>query len=211
MNESAGYFLENCPESIRSSFLLVDFQPGTLILAQGDAPSFVYFLLEGEASVTLLTLNCISYLEYIYSNDELFGELEVFNNQPMACNVRARKVCRTIRVDKKDFLRWFDEDTQFARFVTRQMADKLYLACQNMVTNIAYPLIYRVLFYLWHAAKQGQHYICKEDLISGLGSNERSINRVLKDLLMRQIIEQDRGVLRILDEEIVREEMAKFE
>lgn len=205
------HFLDTCPVTIRSTFAIVEFLPGAFLLTQGEAPRHVFILEDGEASVYLLTANGIQYLEYIYTGDELFGEVEVLNSQPVLCNVVARSKCRVIRVEKANFWGWIQADPAFALFITRQLADKFYRACQAAITQIAYPLRYRMLFFVWQATQQGSPYIRKDDVVSGLGSNERSVNRIIKDLVEAGLFEYDRGMLKILSKEAVIKEMSWFE
>jgi len=204
------HYLATCPSVIRNTLLAEEYPAGAFMLVQGDAPRYVFILTGGEASVYLLTSNGIRYLECIYADDELFGEVEVLNNQPVLCNVVARSVCRVIRVEKAAFLSWIQSDPAFALYVSRELAGKFYLACQTSVTHIAYPLRYRVLFFVWQAAQQGNSYIRKEDVIAGLGSNERSINRMIKDLQEDGLIEYDQGIIRILSKEEVIKAMSSY-
>jgi CRP-like cAMP-binding protein len=204
-------FLETCPENIRQTFKPVCFQPGEIIMAQGDPPGCVYFLQSGEAKVYHMTKNGISYLEYIYSNGELFGEIEVLNHQPVISDVRASSVCQAVQVSPEAFLAWFKSEPEFALFIAEQVADKLYQACLLAATNIAFPLKYRVLYFLWNETENGKIYLPKEDLITTLGSGERSVNRVLKDLLEMHLIDYDRGLIKVLDKQAVLREMRRYE
>jgi transcription initiation factor IIE alpha subunit len=66
-------------------------------------------------------------------------------------------------------------------------------------------------FFLWQATQNGRSYIRKEDIIIGLGTNERSINRIIKDLGEARLIEYDRGTLKILSKENILQEMGQYE
>ena len=211
MSKTMHQFLTTCPIAIQATFREMTFQPGELLLTQGDPADCVYLLLEGEAGVYHLTLNGIQVLESIYGTAELFGELEVLNARPIICHVRARTVCRVIRIEAASFIRWLQADPDFALFICRQLADKLYHASLASVTNIAYPLKYRVLYFLWTASQRGSSSIRKEDVIAGLGSNERSINRVVRELIDAGLIEADRGAIRIRSQSDIVHEMSRFE
>lgn len=189
----------------------VHFKPSDLILEQGQEPEYVFILLEGEVKVYHLTLNGIHLLEYIYTNGELFGEIEVLNDKPVISDVKASAPCRTIRVDKATFLAWMQADPEFALFIARQTADKLYDACLNSAANIAYPLKYRALYFLWNASQNGQAGITKDDLMNGLGSIERSVNRIINELVNEGLVEVERGFIQLTSARDLLAEMRKFE
>lgn len=173
----------------------VTLRQGDLFLEQGQEPDFVFILLAGRVKVYHLTLNGIHLLEYIYTDGELFGEIEVLNSQPVIADVRACEPCRAIRVDKAAFLAWMRADPEFAAFIASQAADKLYTACLNSAVQIAFPLKYRVMYYLWHSFGTGQTSVGKADLVAGLGSSERSVNRILQELAVEGLVSVDAGTV----------------
>jgi CRP-like cAMP-binding protein len=182
-----------------------------LILCQGSSPQYGYILVEGEAGVYQLAMNGIEYLAYEYGDNELFGEVEILNGRSIVSNIRANGLCRVIRIAKDDFMRWIEADPAFQLYVCRQLAEKLYNASIISVTHIAYPLKYRVLYYLWDACQHGNKYIKKSDIISRLGSSERSINRIIKELANSIMLETGRGVVKVNSMESIIEEMKRYE
>ncbi len=204
-------FLNTCPATIRQAFEEVRFQAGDMILTQGDAPGYVYVLIEGEARVCHLTMNGIQYLEYVYTDGELFGEIEVLNHKEIIADVHASSSCTTLRIASADFIRWLNADPEFSLFICRQLADKLYNACLSSVANIAYPLKYRVLYFLWNATQNGNSTVRKEDIITGAGSNERSINRILKELSGTGLITSEPGLVKIGARVLLLQAMRKYE
>jgi CRP-like cAMP-binding protein len=211
MEKSALDFYKNCPSQIADTFKPVIFAAEDVILAQGDDPKFVYILTKGEAKVYTLTLNGSSYLEHIYSTGELFGEFEALNLRPYLSTIKASSVCEAVRIDNEVFLDWMRADPEFSLFVSQQMADKLYQSSLNDITNIIYPLRYRVLYFLWNISQNGGKIIRKEDVVAGLGSNERSVNRIVRDLVNALLIDYDSGIITIPDAESLATEMKRFE
>jgi CRP-like cAMP-binding protein len=204
-------YLDHCPDSIRRTFKEIGFEEGELIMAQGEPVEAVYILLEGETRVYHLTSKGINYLEYIYTRGELFGEIEALNGKAIISNVRASTKCKAIAISKAAFIQWMRADPDFSVFIGSQLADKLYLSSQASVTNITYPLRYRVLYYLWEAFQRQAIYISKEDLVAGLGSNERSVNRIVNELVEEQLVECDHGVIKLCPQANILSEMAKYE
>jgi CRP-like cAMP-binding protein len=211
MSSALFRFIGLCPGAVRQSFADVSFQDGDFILTQGEPVEAVYVLLEGETRVYHLTPNGINYLEYIYTPGELFGEIEALNGKPGSSSVRASSTCGAIAIPKPAFLDWMRADAGFSTFIAGQLADKLYQSSQASVTNITFPLRYRVLYYLWEAHQRRVAYVAKEDLVAGLGSNDRSVNRILKELGDARIVESDRGVIKLCSPADVLREMARYE
>ncbi len=211
MNKTAVDYLPTCPKLVSETLQTISFALGDMILSQGDPPEFVYILTAGEAKVFTLTLNGSSYLEHIYSAGELFGEFEAINLRPYLSCIQASSACTAVRMTNSAFLEWMKLDPEFSLFISRQMADKLYQSSLDAITNIVYPLRYRVLYFLWNVSQNGRKTIRKEDLIAGLGSNERSVNRIIKDLINALLIDYDRGVITIPDAGELVKEMKRFE
>ncbi len=189
------------PAEVRAAGQTVVFEPGGLILAQGAPAEHIFFLRAGEAKVLTLTANGTHYLQYIYAAGELFGELECLNGQPVLSTVRASARCEMLRLAAGVFMDWMRRDAALACFISQQLAEKFYRLGLNAVINTVYPLRYRVLYYLWNASQQGQRSVSKADLVAGLGSQERSINRILRDLVNALVIDYDRGLVKISDPE----------
>jgi len=211
MPEQIRTYLAACPAAIQKDFKSLEYLPGSFLLTQGDEPGDVFILLEGQAMVYLLTPNGVHFLEYIYKDNEIFGEIEALNEKPIVCSVVARSLCKVIQIGKRPFIDWMRADTAFAVYISRQLAEKFYQSNLSSATHIAYPLRYRMLFFLWQSTQQGNPYIRKEDVVRGLGSNERSTNRVIKQLVEAGLVEYDRGVLKIGSLEAALTEMSQHE
>jgi CRP-like cAMP-binding protein len=211
MQKKAVDFISSCPKHIKERLRSVDFDAGAMILHQGDMPEFVYFLIAGDARVYTLILNGSSYLQHIYSPGDLFGEFEALNQRPYLACVQASSACKTIQIENDAFIEWINNDPDFSLVISQQTADKLYQSMLDAVVNIVYPLKYRVLYFLWNVAQNGSNTIRKEDIIEGLGSNERSINRIIRDLVNELVIDYDRGAISISDLDAIVHEMKRYE
>lgn len=204
-------FLENCPNIIKDSFLKKYFEPGDKILSQNEASHYVYILRKGRAKVYFSSPIGVIFLEYIYNDGELFGEVEVLNNKPILSSVEAISFCEVIQISKENFINWLKFDGDFSLFINKQLADKLYMICIHSETNIIYPLKYRLLFFLQnHISNNYQKGVPKDILVEGLGSNTRSINRIIKELVDEGIIIYDKGIIKIASCDKLKEELKNF-
>ena len=76
----------------------------------------------------------------------------------------------------------------------------MYYTSINSKANIAYNLKDRVLFFLWKFLNEHNlNSVHKDILVEGLGSNIRSINRIIKELENENIIEYNKGFVKVKD------------
>ena len=73
----------------------------------------------------------------------------------------------------------------------------MYHTSINSKANVAYNLKDRVLFFLWKFLNEHNlNTVHKDILVEGVGSNIRSINRIIKELVDEGIIEYNKDLLR---------------
>lgn len=198
--KSLSNFLDICPDNIKDRFINLKFNPLDKIILQNEKCNYVYILKNGKAKVYSLTSNGIKYLEHIHNEYELFGEIEIFLDKPTLSYVEALNTCEIIKIPKDCFFEWISSDKDFSLYVNIQLAEKMYNTCVNTKTNIVYPLKYRFLFFLWKfSTDYNLLFIHKDILVEGIGSNIRSVNRVIKELCNDGIIEYNKGLIRIKD------------
>ena len=194
------YYLDTCPDFIKDKFININFKTFDKILKQNEDPSFVYIIKKGKVKVYSLTPTQLKYLERIYCEYELFGELEVFIDKPILNFVEAVEPCEVIKIPKDTFLEWIKYDSDFSLFIHVQMAEKMYHTSISSKANIAYTLKSRIIFFLWSFLDE--HYLVsvhKDILVEGVGSNIRSVNRIIKELVDESLIEYNKGFIKVKD------------
>lgn len=197
---SLSYFLDNCPDSIKNKFKYVTFNTFDKILVQNETPTYVYIIPRGKVKVYSLAPTGIKYLERIYCDNELFGELEVFIDKPILNYVEAIEPCEAIQIPKEYFLKWIKIDNEFSFYIHIVLSKKMYHTSINSKANIAYSLKYRTIFFLWRFLEEHNLYkIHKDILVEGVGSNIRSINRIIKELVNDNLIEYNKGFITVKD------------
>ncbi|MBF4691577.1 Crp/Fnr family transcriptional regulator [Fusibacter ferrireducens] len=203
--------LGNCPKYIADQFITEEVEEGIVLMEQGSRARQVIFLIEGRVNIYRLALNGINMLEYEYGNYEMIGEVEALNGMEILSNVVTVRKCKIVRIDNELFREWINVDRAFNDYVLKQLADKLYEACLNTEINMAYPMKYKVLYYLLTQAKKGHKYIPKDELVAAIAGRLRSTNRVLSDLAEEDMIELDVGMIKIVDLAAIQNQMKAFE
>lgn len=194
------YYLDTCPDFIKNKFININFKTFDKILKQNEDPSFVYIIKKGKVKVYSLTPTQLKYLERIYCEYELFGELEVFIDKPILNFVEAVEPCEVIKIPKDTFLEWIKYDSDFSLFIHVQMAEKMYHTSISSKANIAYTLKSRIIFFLWSFLDEHNlDSVHKDILVEGVGSNIRSVNRIIKELVDESLIEYNKGFIKVKD------------
>ena len=194
------YYLDTCPDFIKDKFININFKTFDKILKQNEDPSFVYIIKKGKVKVYSLTPTQLEYLERISCEYELFGELEVFIDKPILNFVEAVEPCEVIKIPKDTFLEWIKYDSDFSLFIHVQMAEKMYHTSISSKANIAYTLKSRIIFFLWSFLDEHNlDSVHKDILVEGVGSNIRSVNRIIKELVDESLIEYNKGFIKVKD------------
>ena len=177
------YFLDTCPSYIKSKFINIKFNTFDKILIQNE-----------------ITPTGVKYLERTYCENELFGELEIFADKPILNYVEAIEPCEAIKISKESFLEWIKYDSDFSLYVHIKLSEKMYHTSINSKANVAYNLKDRVLFFLWKFLNDHNlNTVHKDILVEGVGSNIRSVNRIIKELANENIVEYNKGFIKVND------------
>ncbi len=193
------YYLDTCPDFIKNNFSTVNFDTFDKILIQNEKSDFVYIIKNGKVKVYSLMLTGVKYLErIIYCNYEIFGELEAFVDKPILNFVEAIEPCQAIKIPKSDFLNWIKSDGNFSLYIHIQISEKMYYTSINNRANVTYPLKSRLIFFLWNFLDEHNlDTVHKDILVEGVGSNIRSVNRIIKELVDEELIKYNKGFIKV--------------
>lgn len=199
MNDLSHY-LDICPDFIKKQFIYTKFNTFDKILKQNEKPSFVYIIKKGKVKVYSLTPTQVKYLERIYCEYNIFGELEIFVNKPILNYVEAMEPCEVIKIPRDAFLEWIKYDSNFSLYIHVELSTKMYHTSINSKANVAYPLKARIIFFLWSFLNDHNiDNVHKDILVEGVGSNIRSINRIIKELVNENLIDYNKGFIKVKD------------
>lgn len=194
------YFLDNCPDYIKNNFIYIDFNTFDKILRQNEIAKYVYIVKKGKVKVYSLTSSGIKYLERTYCENSLFGELEIFADKPILNYVEALEPCEAIKISKDTFFEWIKSDSNFSLYVHTELSKKMYHTSINNKANVGYSLKFRLLFFLWKFIDEHDlNTVHKDILVEAAGSNIRSVNRIIKELIAENIIDYNKGFVIVKD------------
>ncbi len=190
-------FIKNCPKTISKYFKTKTFKYGQKLLVQDKFITHIYILLDGKVKTYHCDYMGLKYLEDIDTSEAIFGELEALLNKKIVTSVEAISNCKTIEIPIDIFIKWMELDNEFSIYISRLIAQRNYDSCIRERTNAIYPLRYRTLYFIYNTLYKNNLVITKDLIVEGLGSNIRSINRILKQLIDEDIIKYKSGTIYI--------------
>ncbi|MBQ1786091.1 MAG: Crp/Fnr family transcriptional regulator [Turicibacter sp.] len=196
------FFVEELERSsfLNDKFEMRTFQKGEVILNVEDRIDEVFILKNGRLKTYSLSENGNKHLIKIYENGELLGDVEIFTDSSVICYLEGMDDGEIYVIKREHFLQWMEQDFNVSLYIVRQLAQKLINTGMKMQSAVSYPLKYQVLLYIFKYISQYKtNCIPKLLIVEELGSNIRSINRILKQLAEEGMIVNLNGKIQVDD------------
>ena len=140
----------------------------------------------------------------IYKEGNYLGELEIFDQMEYCCSAIALTDGRLLRISRSDFLRWIEIDRNIQNVLMRNICSKFYTLSVKAAEDSFYSLKYRLCEFLLQCARQHDYMdseqrlmINKAALSSYLAVTNRSVNRVVRELKDKGLVEIENGYISI--------------
>lgn len=215
-NKRIANMLKNCPEETLEKWKITHYPKHKIICHQGEVYDRFYIIVDGLASIFIMAENGKKYIQSIYKKGDYFGELEIFNSHPYICSIEALTELTVMSLEKSHFLNWIKKDKDFLLYLTRTLCNSFYKLSQKAGEDLLYSLKYRICNHLMFCVEKGEKKpfgikvkIPKKQLSQLLVVTPRSINRILKQLEQREIIEVYNDSIIVKDVERLKEEEVK--
>ncbi|MEW9121528.1 MAG: Crp/Fnr family transcriptional regulator [Thermotaleaceae bacterium] len=212
-NPSIREMLKDCPYDMLKRWEIKSYSKGSIVCQQDMHYDYFFIIVSGYANIYITAENGKKYAQSIYKNGDFFGELEIFDQKPYICSIEALTDLKVLRIKRNFFLEWIDKDRSFLLYITRTLCSSFYQLSKKAGEDTLYSLKYRVCNYLLYCMDKGQkngdaiEIKLEKDQLSGLFVvTERSINRILKYLKEKCIIDIKKKSILILDVEKLKEE-----
>ena len=103
----------------------VAFDPGKLLMRQGDLAGAAYLIVDGHAEVILETPDGPVIVATLGAN-KIVGEMGILGNAPRAATVRAKDRLIALRISKEPFMRMVREFPTVAVSIMQELARRLH-------------------------------------------------------------------------------------
>ena len=181
--------INSLPKDLLSLFKYRDFSIDEPILTQGNRLDNVYILLNGTVKLCHSDICGTHYLIDIESAESIFGEIEALSGNPTLTTVLPLTKCRTLEIPKVNFLKILKTNPKLSLSINKLFAKRMYESWSREMKNVTLPLKYKVVYFIVKIENKNLNVqITKKLLVEGVGSNIRSINRVIKELSSLNLI-----------------------
>ncbi|WP_210465853.1 Crp/Fnr family transcriptional regulator [Rufibacter roseolus] len=165
-----------------------------VLLKQGTAPKGVYILTSGLVKVTRTTAAGQVFTLGVFGPGEVEGDVEALMHMPHFCTVQALTACRFYHINSDVFLKMLAREEEFNLLMHRSMASKmLNTSLQSSIQNTN-RLYFTLLIVLRELSRLNELQISKPLLTELLGTSQRNLNRLLRQLEEENLI-QVKGTL----------------
>ena len=128
-------------------------------------------------------------------------------------SVEARTSLTTLEISRDKYIEWLRKDSNFSQYVLRLLCEVTYVSMQKMGDNTLYTLKQRICQYLAENTNENGRLMISlnaELLSERMGVTTRSVNRVLKELKDKGILETGKSKVIIKDyEQLLQERNCK--
>ncbi len=187
---------KECPYEILNQFELKEYPKECIICHQEHEYDYFYVIAEGLVNIYRISKEGKKYSQAIYKKGDYFGELEVFNRKPYVCSVETITKAKVWRISRPHFLRWVELDKNFLLYLINTLCDSFYRLSKKAGEDTLYPLKYRICNFLLRSVDEDaisdKHIevpFDRERLSEQFVATTRSINRILKQLKEKDIID----------------------
>lgn len=212
--------LKNCPVYILENWEVKNYEKDVIITHQDEIEDYFYIIIKGCVNIYRLGENGKAYSQCIYKEWDYFGDLEIFDRRPYVCSIKTLMKCQVIRLHRNYFLEWVEGDKEFLLYLVKTLCRSFYNLSKKAGDDALFSLKYRLCNYLIYCMREkdtSEGYIeiklDKKHLSEHFVVTQRSVNRILKQLSEKNIIEvkSDSVIIKDIKRLQEHEEKSKYE
>ncbi len=185
------------------------FAPGSLLFAEGDAPSRIFIIAGGTVKLLGTTARGKRLITKIAARGELLGLNAIVLGRPYLVTAEAVDVVRVQHVSRDAFLRFVNGSTDAAKHVIRQLSTNYYdaqaeLRALNLSGSAREKLARRVLEWVDAVEPSGVDdvwvdvHFTHEDIAQMIGASRETVTRLFSEWTRAGIIKAEKRAIRVL-------------
>lgn len=197
--------LRGLPDDVKLQFLddcvMRNFDQTTSILVQGEAVNGMYLVAHGSVEITGINSEGQTVLIHLSRQDEVFGDVEAIGEKTAAANCTAMPNTVVLFYSKHLLIESMRCVT-FMRNVFALTHDRLVRDNRLKFVDQFYPVDQRLCDYLYRlSVERPEISKTQADLAGLLGCARQTLNRELGRLRDQNIIQMEKGKIRVADRE----------
>lgn len=169
---------------------LAVFEPGELILREGQRVTKLYYLVKGRAKLFATLKNGKVSLFNFYEVPSFLGEMEMLDPEAHTKGVRAHTRCYCIALDLTRCGDRVLNDPRFLRAICLYLGRKAVSNSWHYAQSQSYPLKYRLASYILFTSRDGVYAEPHTEAAEYLGISYRHLLYVLADFCREGILER---------------------
>lgn len=177
-------------------------QKGDLILNQGQSVENIFFITQGQISLSRSAIQGRRYQLGTFTHNGFLGLMELFSDKSCFYTVSAESDCDAYIINGKAFSNLVCNTPKLAAYTFKHLTSKWYLSVERMTRNILHTISYCIIDDLILFSQQcpEEKFIINKSLeCERLGTSLRVYNRILKHLSEIGAIKVSRQHIDILD------------
>lgn len=197
-----------CPEDFIRDMEHVKFKKGSTIIKADTVPNYVYVVLNGFAKVMYLNSRGKYIIASQFLKGDFIGEINAICSQKFIFSAVAENDMELIKIPAKIFIERMKTDFRLVQSMVQSQNNRInYLEAYSIV-NTTFTLYEKILLFLccFLSRDEIKKSFTKDYLVSFVGSDIRSINRVLKEMRLKNLIETGNGKITIISLEKLKKE-----
>jgi len=175
------------PKALRLSYA-----PGKYISREGEALSYLYFVVSGKAKVLLSLSDGRQLLLAYFISQGIIGDIELMvngqNNQSTLATLQAVTRFECIALPLEEYKSTLKSNITFVNFVGKELAEKLIGRAINGAITTLQPLEARLCAYIYQTAKNGEFNEALTEVAVMVGASYRHLLRSFNQLCNNGIL-----------------------
>lgn len=188
------------------------FTDGTKIYRSGEAPDYLYGLVEGGVKLTGEDASGKLFVYGVIMPGWWFGEISALDGLPRAQNALAVGDCKVIAVSREYLMRLLELRPELYRYFFDILCSRLRQAGGVIEEAAFLSTAKRLAKYLLRIHDYRHRYeikLTQEELAASLGVSRQSIYRTIKDWQKQQWVAVQYGDIKVLNELALRNVLAE--
>ncbi|MFQ5382672.1 MAG: Crp/Fnr family transcriptional regulator [Dehalococcoidia bacterium] len=183
------------------------FSVGETIFHEGDEGDSLHVLIEGRVRVSVVSEDGGETTLATFRAGDCFGELSVLDGLPRSATAQAVEATRTLVVTRRAFHAWLRERPSAGEALLTTLSLNLRDTDDRLTDQLFLSLERRLARLLLAGSSGGRPFEVRRtqrSLGDELGVSRESVNKTLRKLESRQLVELGRGSVTVVDPEGLR-------
>ncbi|WP_010287689.1 transcriptional regulator YeiL [Kurthia massiliensis] len=179
------------PESVVPHLTLHTFRSHEFVITEGDAPQYLYYIVEGKAKVYFTQQNGKVALLHFVTEGAFIGDMEMLDERYESKGVQAATTLKMLALPIHMARQTLLTDALFLRQLCTYMSRKIMHNSAKMSQSLAYPLENRLAEFLLMSQENRVYNEKHTEVAAFLGVSYRHLLYVFAQFVDRGLIEKD--------------------